>query len=89
MKNLKMKSKFYLDKRFGVWYNKLKLKRKKELEEMNMFDFKNKIYNIVDAVNDAKTKPEVALWFTNHMEDSDLAKIFVEEWCRAMDEKNG
>ena len=49
----------------------------------------NKIYNIVDAVNDAKTKPEVALWFTNHMEDSDLAKIFVEEWCRAMDEKEG
>ena len=56
---------------------------------MNMFDFKDKIYNIEDAVNDAKTKPEVALWFTNHMEDSDLAKIFVEEWCRAMDEKEG
>ena len=54
-----------------------------------MFDFKNKIYSIVDAVNDAKMKPEVALWFTNHMEDSDLAKIFVEEWCRAMDEKEG
>lgn len=48
-----------------------------------MFDFKNKNYNIEDAVNDAKTKPEVALWFTNHMEDSDLAKIFVEEWRRA------
>lgn len=54
-----------------------------------MFDFKNKIYNIGDAVNDAKTKPEVALWFTNHMEDSDLAKIFVEEWRRAMVEKEG
>ena len=54
-----------------------------------MFDFKNKNYNIEDAVNDAKTKPEVALWFTNHMEDSDLAKVFVEEWCRAMDEKEG
>lgn len=54
-----------------------------------MFDFKNKIYNIADAMNDAKTKPEVALWFTNHMEDSALAKIFVEEWCRAMDEKEG
>ena len=52
-----------------------------------MFDFKNKIYSIVDAVNDAKTKPEVALWFTNHMGDSDLTRIFVEEWCRAMDEK--
>lgn len=54
-----------------------------------MFDFKNKFYSIVDAVNDAKTKPEVALWFTNHMEDSDLAKIFVEEWRRAMGEKEG
>ena len=54
-----------------------------------MFDFKNKVYNIVDGVNDAKTKPEVALWFTNHMEDSTLTKIFVEEWCRAMDEKEG
>ena len=54
-----------------------------------MFDFKNKIYSIVDAVNDAKTKGDVALWFTNHMKDSDLAKIFVEEWCRAMDEKEG
>ena len=54
-----------------------------------MFDFKNKSYNIADAVNDAKTKPGVALWFTNHMEDSDLVKIFVEEWCRAMDKKEG
>ena len=56
---------------------------------MNMFDFKNKIYNIEDAVNDAKTKPEVALWFTNHMEDSDLTRIFVKEWCCKMDEKEG
>ena len=54
-----------------------------------MFDFKNKIYNIADAVNDAKTKPEVALWFTNHMEDLDLTRIFVKEWCRVMDEKEG
>lgn len=54
-----------------------------------MFDFKNKIYNIANAVNNAKTKPEVALWFTNYMEDSDLAKIFVEEWCRVMNEKEG
>ena len=54
-----------------------------------MFDFKNKIYSIVDAVNDAKTKPEVALWFTNHMTDSDLTRIFVKEWCCKMDKKNG
>ena len=40
-------------------------------------------------MNDAKTKPEVALWFTNHMEDLDLTRIFVKEWCRAMDEKEG
>lgn len=54
-----------------------------------MFDFKNKIYSIEDAVNDAKMKPEVALWFTNHMEDSDLAKIFVEEWRRANERERG
>ena len=54
-----------------------------------MFDFKNKIYSIVDAVTDAKTKPEVALWCTNHMEDLDLTRIFGKEWCRAMDEKEG
>ena len=54
-----------------------------------MFDFKNKSYNITDVVNDAKTKGDVALWFTNHMEDSDLAKIFVKEWCCKMDEKRG
>ena len=40
-------------------------------------------------MNDAKTKPEVALWFTNHMEESDLNRIFIREWCRAMDEKEG
>lgn len=56
---------------------------------MNMFDFKNKNYDIKGAVNDAKTKGDVALWFTNHMEDSDLTRIFVKEWCRAMDEKEG
>lgn len=54
-----------------------------------MFDFKNKSYDIKDVVNDAKTKGDVALWFTNHMGDSDLAKIFVGEWCRAMNEKEG
>lgn len=54
-----------------------------------MFDFKNKSYDIKDVVNDAKTKGDVALWFVNHMTDSELTKIFVEEWCRAMDEKEG
>lgn len=53
-----------------------------------MFDFKNKSYDIKDVVNDAKTKGDVALWFTNHMGDSDLTRIFVKEWCCKMDEKN-
>lgn len=52
-----------------------------------MFDFENKDYGIMDAVNDAKTKPEVALWFTNQIKDSDLARIFVREWCYKMDKK--
>ena len=54
-----------------------------------MFDFKDKSYDIKEVVNDAKTKGDMALWFTNHMTDSDLAKIFLGEWCRAMDEKEG
>ena len=54
-----------------------------------MFDFDNKSYDIKDVVNDAKTKGDVALWFTNHMEDLDLTRIFVKEWCRKMDKKEG
>lgn len=54
-----------------------------------MFDFENKNYSIQEAVHDAKTKPEVALWFTNHIKDSDLARIFVREWYYKMDEKEG
>ena len=54
-----------------------------------MFDFDNKSYDIKNVVSDAKTKPEVALWFTNHMEDLDLTRIFVKEWCCKMDGKEG
>lgn len=54
-----------------------------------MFDFENRNYSIQEAVHDAKTKPEVALWFTNHIKDSDLARIFVREWYYKMDEKEG
>ena len=54
-----------------------------------MFDFDNKSYDIKDVVNDAKTKGDVALWFTNHMEDLDLTRIFVKEWCHKMDKKEG
>ena len=49
-----------------------------------MFDFENKNYSIQEAVHDAKTKPEVALWFTNRIKDSDLARIFVREWYYKM-----
>ena len=54
-----------------------------------MFDFENKRYDIKDVVSDAKAKGDVALWFTNHMTDSDLTRIFVKEWCCKMDKKNG
>lgn len=54
-----------------------------------MFNEDNRTYGILDAIRDAKTKPEVALWFTNHIKDSDLARIFVREWCYKMDEKEG
>lgn len=52
-------------------------------------DFENKRYDIMDAVRDAKTKPEVALWFTNQIKDSDLARIYVREWLYKMGEKEG
>ena len=52
-----------------------------------MFDFENKNYSIQEAVRDAKTKPEVALWFTNRIKDSDLARIFVREWYYKMGEQ--
>ena len=54
-----------------------------------MFDFENKNYSIQDAVHDAKTKPEVALWFTNQIKDSDLARIYVREWLYKMEKKEG
>ena len=46
-------------------------------------------YTIADAINDAKTKPEVALWFTNQIKDSDLARIYVRKWLYKMDKKEG
>ena len=52
-----------------------------------MFDFENKDYGIMDAVKDAKTKPEVALWFTNHIKDFDLARIYVREWLYKIEAK--
>lgn len=54
-----------------------------------MFNEDDKAYRIFDAVRDAKTKPEVALWFTNQIKDSDLARIYVREWLYKMEEKEG
>ena len=56
---------------------------------MYKFEFEKENYSIMDAINDAKTNPEVALWFTNHIKDSDLARIFVREWYYKMGEKEG
>ena len=56
---------------------------------MYEYNFEKENYSIMDAVNDAKTNPEVALWFTNHIKDSDLARIFVREWMFKMEEKEG
>lgn len=54
-----------------------------------MFEYENKDNNIMCAVHDAKTNPEVALWFTNQIKDSDLARIFVRKWLYKMDGKEG
>lgn len=54
-----------------------------------MFNEDDKEYRISDAVRDAKTKPEVALWFTNQIKDFDLARIYVREWLYKMEEKEG
>ena len=54
-----------------------------------MFNEDDKSYRISDAVRDAKTKPEVALWFTNQITDFDLARIYVREWLYKMEEKEG
>ena len=52
-------------------------------------EFQQVNYTIADAINDAKTKPEVALWFTNQIKDSDLARIYVREWLYKMEKKEG
>ena len=51
------------------------------------YDFENKNYDVRRAVEDAKTNPEVALWFTNHISDFELTKVFTRAWCEAMDKK--
>ena len=52
------------------------------------YDFENKSYDVRQAVEDARTNPEVALWFTNHINDFELTKVFTQAWCEAMEHKN-
>lgn len=54
-----------------------------------MFNEDDKAYKISNAVRDAKTKPEVALWFTNQIKDFDFARIYVREWLYKMEGKEG
>ena len=54
---------------------------------MHEYDFKNKTYDIIKEIDRAKTDPEVALWFTNHMTTFELTKVFTKAWAIAMDEK--
>lgn len=54
---------------------------------MFKYDFENKNYDIKQAVKDARTNPEIALWFTNHMDDFELTKTFTQAWCEAMEKK--
>lgn len=51
------------------------------------YDFENKNYDVRQAVEDAKTNPEVALWFINQLSDYELTKIFTQAWCEAMEKK--
>lgn len=48
------------------------------------YDFENESYDVRQAVEDAKTNPEVALWFTNHISDFELTKVFTQAWCEVM-----
>lgn len=51
------------------------------------YDFKNKNYDVRQAVKDARINPEVALWFTNHIGDFELTKVFTQAWCESMEKK--
>ena len=55
--------------------------------KMFEFDFENKNYDVRQAVKYAKTNSQVALWFTNHISDFELTKVFTQAWCEAMEKK--
>ena len=71
-----------------MWYN-IGNKQNKTTGGNKMFDydFENKNYDVRQAVEDAKTNPEVALWFTNRISDFELTKVFTQAWCEAMEKK--
>lgn len=51
------------------------------------YDFENENYSVRQAVEEAKTNPEVALWFTNQLSDFELTKVFTRAWCEVMEKK--
>ena len=83
-----------LDNPNAMWYNVVKLKqknqkinRRKMIMNEKVYDFKNKDYDPMQFVRDARRDPEVALWATRRITDSDLMRIFIREWCEVMEEK--
>lgn len=52
-----------------------------------MYDFKNEDYDPMLFVRTARRNPEVALWATRKMANSDLMRVFIKAWCEAMEEK--
>lgn len=44
--------------------------------------------NVKQAVENARTNPEVALWFTNRIGDFELTRVFTQAWCEAIEKKS-
>ena len=53
---------------------------------MYEYDFKNHHYDVAEEVDRAWNDPEVALWFTRHMNAFELARVFRKALAVAMDE---
>ena len=56
--------------------------------DMFKYDFENENYNVRQAVEEARTNPEVALWFIDQLSDYELTKIFTKAWCETMEHKH-
>lgn len=52
-----------------------------------VYDFKNRDYDPMQFVRDARRDPETALWATRRIADSDLMRLFIKEWITAMEAK--